>query len=249
MPGKPVYPDVLLPANWQRHKGVIAKVFKGETGIDAALVKLKKVYEDVEWQYFVPDESGPLPKPRTYEALDQRLEQAKGKANQLEKLRKEAFGVRDLCKKTGDKWEKSIVVPKSSRVHVQKTMVDACENLALGAKSIGDVGYKRVRAEIDRVEKKAIEMFEGWVDRLEKVIPKAKATPTVDFYNKNMHQQVRGLGTAISKMPQYKKFHKEDDWNEMAGDNAMSGVTDGEQVKAQVEKVEKAFKRLKAAIK
>lgn len=248
MPGKPLYPDILRDDHWQRHKGIIAKVVKGETGVGAALTKLKQMFDEVEWQYFVPDEGGPLPKPRTYQALDQRFEQSKGKRGQLEKVRKEAFAVRDMLVKLGGKWERSLLVPKSTRVHVQVKMAKACETLAQEIKDMDDVGYKRVRAEIDRVEKKAIEMFEGWVERVEKVIPKAKSTPTVEYYNKNMHQQVRGLGTAISKMPQYVKYHKEDDWNDLAGDNAMSGKKDGQEVKEHIERVEKAFKRLKANI-
>jgi hypothetical protein len=248
MGGKPVLPDELSNAHWQRHKGIVAKVVKGETGVGAALLKLQKVFDDVEWGYFDPRDATKMPKLRTTVALDERFEQAKSKMGQLTALRAEIFKVRDLCKKLGDKWEKSIIVPKATRVYVQVTMVKAAEKLAQEVKDIDETGYKVVRSEIARVEKVANDMFNGWVDRLEKVIPKAKSNPTVDFYNKNMHQQVRGLGTAISKMDKYKKLHKADDWNDLAGDNTMSGKTDGDEVKAQIEKVEKAFKKVKAAI-
>lgn len=248
MGGKPVYPDTLTNRHWQKQKGIVAKVVKGETGIGAALDRLEKAFKAVEWGYFDPRDAEKMKKPRTSEALAERLEIAKTKGNQLENVRKEAFKVRDLCKAVGDKWAKSTVVPKSSRVHVQVTMVNAANQLALDIKSIDDTGYKAVQAEIDRVEKAANQMFEGWVDRLAKVIPQAKKNPTRDFYSKNMHQQVRGLSTAISKMEKYKKYHKQDDWNLLAGDRALENK-DGEEMLKHIDKVEDALKKIQAAMR
>ena len=63
-----------------------------------------------------------------------------------------------------------------------------------------------------------------------------------------MHQQVRGLGTAISRIDEFKAFHAGDKWNDMAGDGFMSGVKDGEPVKKKVEQAEKALAKLKSAM-
>ncbi len=248
MTGVPVYPDILTVANWNKQKGIIAKVVKGETGIGARLTRLRSVYDAVEWQYFDPSYSGPLRKPKTKAELDERLKQARSKGGQLEALRKECFAVRDECKKLGDKWEKSLVVPKSTREHVQKKMVKACEDLALAAKSIDMDGYERVQAEIDRIEKTGRQMLKGWMDRVEDRIPKVKVQPTVKNYKEIMHQQVRGVGTAISGIPEYRQLY-ERDWEQKVGDGFMSGVTDGPKVIEKIDEIEKALERLKKAVK
>jgi hypothetical protein len=247
MPGIPLYQPILTDGDWQRQKGIVAKVVKGETGIGAALIKLKAAYDKVPWQYFDPTYAGPMPKPRTRPELETRLKEAKAKGNLLEEFRKLCFTTRDLCKKVADDWKKNIVVPKSSREHVEKICKEL-ENLALNTKSIGMDGFERCEQEIIRVEATAKQMVKGWVDRLGAVIPKVKTTPTVKFYKDNMHQQVRGLGTAISKIDEYKKFYTGDGWDKMVGDGFMSGVTDGEPVKKKVADVEKAYGKIKSAV-
>jgi len=242
----PMYPTVLTNTNWQSNKGKIAKLLKGKTGIGAQLLLLEKKYKAIKWQLFDPTTGGPLPKPRTREAVDERWEQAMKARPQLDTYRKEIFAIRDKLKLLGTQWEKSKVVPASSRKHVQVTMVKAAEQFALDIKDIDDSGYVKIRQEIQRVEQVANQMLANWVKGVEKAIPLVKTTPTVAKYGEVMHQQVRGLGTAISKMPRYKNIY-DTDWEKKVGDGFMRGVTDGEPVKKKVGEVETALARFKNA--
>jgi len=241
-----MYPTILTNTNWQSSKGKIAKLLKGKTGIGAQLLLLEKKYKAIKWQLFDPTTGGPLPKPRTREAVDERWQQALKARPQLDTYRKDIFKVRDALKTLGTQWEKSKVVPASSRKHVQINMVKAAEKFALDIKDIDDSGYVKVRAEIQRVEQVATQMLANWVKGLEGAIPKVKTTPTVAKYGEVMHQQVRGLGTAISKMPRYSAIYTRD-WEKKVGDGFMRGVTDGEPVKKKVAEVEAALERFKRA--
>ena len=247
MGGVPVFPVILTPANWQQEKGVVAKVFKGETGIDKLLRDLRIAYDAVEWQYFVPDFAGPLKKPRTREQLAERRQQAKGKAGQLEVFRKKCFATRDAMAKVRDSFKKSLVIPKSSALHVQK-MMTACEQLALEAKSIDESGFERVQQEINRTEQVGLKMLNDWIKGVETNLPKVQKELTVAKYNEVLHQQVRGVGTAISKIPRYKAVYDRD-WADMVGDGFMSNVKDGQPVAAKLKEVDDALDRLKIAMR
>lgn len=45
----PAYPKKLLKSEWDKNKGIIAKMRHGETGVGAAMEKLKAVYDAVGW--------------------------------------------------------------------------------------------------------------------------------------------------------------------------------------------------------
>jgi len=247
MGGKPVWPNILIAANWQKQKGVIAKVFKGETGVDKLLRDLRKAFDDVEWQYFVPDEAGPLKKPRTREQLEERRRQAQGKGSQLEAFRKKCFSTRDGLTKVRDSFKKSLVIPKSSRIHVENMMA-ACEQLALEAKSIDESGFERVLQEIIRTEATGLKMLNNWIKGVETNLPKVQQELTVAKYKEVLHQQVRGVGTAISKIPRYKALYDKD-WADKVGDGFMSNVKDGPPVTAKLKEIDEALDRLKVAMR
>ena len=48
MPQFPAYPNELLPAQWNSHKGLIAKLIKGETGLTALLTDCQTWYQTSE---------------------------------------------------------------------------------------------------------------------------------------------------------------------------------------------------------
>jgi len=248
MTGVPIIPVVLRIDSWKRHKDIITGVFKGETGIGQALRNIKLAYEAVQWQYFDPHVGGPLPKPRTLEALEARYDDIKDKKGQLTNLKGKIATARGLCQSFGDKWERSAVVPKATRVHVQTTMTDACDDFVVALDNIGDDGYDIVRQEIIRVNKMAAELLTGWVNKVRAAIPQVKEDPTVDNYHELLHDHMRGLGTSLSKISKYKDFY-DDTWNEMTEDSFMAGVKDGKPVGAKLAQVEAALKQLKTAMK
>ena len=246
--GIPPIPMELRIDSWKRQKDIITGVFKGETGIGQALRNMKLAYDAVQWQYFDPHTGGPLPKPRTIDELDARQATLRDKKGQIVNLKGKIGTVRGLCQQFGDKWERSSVVPKATRIYVQLTMTKACDDFADDLDDIGTAGYDIVRAEIKRVEKMANDMLKGWVKDLGAAIPKVKANATVENYDELMHQNVRGMGTALARIPKYKALYVES-WQDMADDSFMAHVTDGKQVKAKVALVEAALTKLKLAMK
>ena len=57
-----------------------------------------------------------------------------------------------------------------------------------------------------------------------------------------MHQKVRGMGTALSQIPDYRALY-DHDWAAKVGDGFMTGVADGAPVTHKVVEVEAALGR------
>ena len=243
MTGVPPIPDVLTNAVWQRNKGNVAKVFKGETGIGALLIELDRRYKAVHWGYFDPRIStATLPKPQTRGDLAARRQQANGHNNELELVRAQCRVVQTACTTLAAKWKKSVLVPSSTRKIVEDMGV-AADHLAVSLRSIGEEGYEAVEAEITRREHTANQMLETtWVVKLKAAIILVKATPTVAKYKEVMHQKVRGMGTALSQIPDYRALY-DHDWAAKVGDGFMTGVADGAPVTHKVVEVEAALGR------
>ena len=57
----PAYPAVLTKANWDKNKGVVAKM-AGATGVGDALSKLEAAYKAVDWKKFADrdQQAGPV---------------------------------------------------------------------------------------------------------------------------------------------------------------------------------------------
>lgn len=109
---KPEYPTILTAENWNRKKGVIAKM-AGETGIGASLTKLKKVFDDTDWKVIQVDDRKPNPSDFRLDAWEKMCKEAATQAvSEVGKVRIAAYETRDLAKKVAEKFAKSPVIPK-----------------------------------------------------------------------------------------------------------------------------------------
>jgi len=243
----PIYPNLLRRAHWKAHKGTVANVVKGETGTGAKLDALYTKFEAVEWQYWFPLSGGKLKKPQTEDQLDARILAGKYNQSQLTKLRAEIAAVRQHCVTLGSKWDRSKVVPAGTVQHVKVKMVAACDVLDQAVEDAAEGDYDQLRADIQRVQAMAQAQIKQAIKDLKKHLPAVKATPTVEVYKAGLHNGVRGLGAALSKMPVYRTLY-ENDWEDKAGDGYMRGVKDGKPVKAKVAEIEAALLRLKQAL-
>jgi hypothetical protein len=145
-------PKILTVADWNAKKGVIAKM-AGETGIGAALAKLKTDWDKVDWAEIDPDaavtkhaKNGTM----TSQALDQLEPIAKENIHKVEPVRNQ---LKAIVKLTGDietKWKTSKVIPSSSRVHVGN-MKTTADQLNIALKSI-DNDWKYARERVNKEE-------------------------------------------------------------------------------------------------
>src|SRR2546425_12554776 len=119
MPAR-VLPKILTVADWNSKKGTIAKM-AGETGIGAALAKLKVEWDKIDWSQLDPDEAvnkhaknGKM----TVAALDLLEPVAKANIGKINAVRTQLKAVETLTGQIETKWRASKVIPSSSRVHV-----------------------------------------------------------------------------------------------------------------------------------
>lgn len=111
-------PVILTQADWNKKKGVIAKM-AGETGIGAAMKLLETEWKKVDWQEMDPDDAfakaGIKATPTNYSKL---LATAKGQLSKVEAVRVKVKALRDLATTTEAKFKKSKLIPSSSTQHV-----------------------------------------------------------------------------------------------------------------------------------
>lgn len=242
----PVYPTILRQSDWNAKKGVIAKVFKDDTGLGAQLAQLYADFNKVEWQYWFPLAGGKLPRIQTEAELDTRIQQAKQKQSQINNLRTDVQALSKMCENIGAKWARSKVVPDSTVRHVRIKMAAALDQLDDDLAAIKGE-YEVVRADIRRLQQKAAQFLGPAIRDLEKHLPAIKKTPTVALYQDGLHNGVRGVGVVLAKLPQYKQLYR-DDWQDKADDDYMRNVKDGKPVLDKVKEIEGALRRLKAAL-
>jgi hypothetical protein len=247
VPGVPQYPQILLDADWQKHKGVIAKIVKGETGIGAKLKKLYDVHtKETKWYVFDPKMPGSPGKPRTREELNQRMAEAKAQGGAIiEGYRKEVLAVKTHLEAEAKKLSNPLL--KSTRSHIEK-MADAALNLATAAKSIDLSPFDDIRKEIERTEEVGRKMLADWVKSCEEGIKKVRATPTLAEYEASLHQKVRGLNTALARIPEYQDWGDKN-WKALAQDKFRAGKQDGDPIKQLATVVDTQLQKFKAIYK
>jgi len=197
------YPAILTDANWQKEKGIVAKIVSKETGIGALMKTLKTTFDGVDWNKFDPYEAMVATKDRTPENIAKAMAVAKTEAVKLEGVRKAAFALRDRAKVLSAEWAKSKLIPSSSRKHLDAVAL-ACENLALSCKSPDAGLFKKMQDEIAANELKGRQMLATWIQSIKSGFAAVSSDPTYKTYNDKMYQKVRGLGTAVGNIPQYK---------------------------------------------
>ena len=118
---KPEYPKILTKKDWDKNKGVIAKMH-GETGIGAKMEAVQKLYDDVDWDAinmtgkrknwtWGQDISQPN-WDKVYNAAKAEV------AGNLAKVSKALYELRDLAQEAQAKFKKSKTIPASSTKHV-----------------------------------------------------------------------------------------------------------------------------------
>ena len=226
MPARAI-PLILTVADWNAKKGVIAKM-AGETGIGAALAKLKTEFDKVDWALIDPDAATTKFAPNgkmTMEALEELEPKAKLNIAKLNPLRTQLKAVRDLCGTIETKWKTSKVIPSSSRAHVG-SMKTTADQMFIALKSV-DNDWKAARQRVEKEEERlrliAISVIKPYFISIRANGVEVKRNPTVATYTggagKGFHQNIRGMNAALdrSKNPgwiAWKNIH----WKPLAQD-------------------------------
>jgi hypothetical protein len=237
-------PKNLTVVDWNSKKGVIAKM-AGETGIGAALAKLKTEWDKVPWDLIDPDEAvnkhaknGKM----TVDALDQLEPVARANIKKVDAVRNQLKAIATLTGQIETKWKASKVIPSSSRKHVGD-MKTTADQLNIGLKSI-DNDWKQARERVTKEEARlkgiALQAIKPYFASIRQNAAEVKRNPTVAAYEgaatKGLHQNVRGLNAALdrSREPEWIQW-KNQHWKPLAQDGYKP--TADSQVVAKVDKV------------
>jgi hypothetical protein len=234
------YPKILTDADWQKQKGIVAKMV-GETGMGAAMQKCKAVYDTINWM--------PLTALSTYkneEALAQAKAAAMQEGKKFETFRTALFALRDHAKKVHDKFKAHKLIPKASSDHVA-AIIAACEQTAVAAKSQGGP----IMAKFDEAEKRmhaaravALKVVNDQVAKVRQCLAAVVKKPEAEFYNATCWQPVRAFAAGVAKAPPLAAFQPE--WKTLSSITP-GQLKDGAPVKAHAEKLTALLNRTAAA--
>ncbi len=157
------YPEILTNKNWQKMKGLMAKV-AGETGVGKAMDAVQAGWGEVTWQKFDVDKvwRGAGLWMRSLIDFELAFNEAKKEFPKVEKVRKALFDLEKVAEKTAAEWAKNKLIPKSATEHAKKVAAEA-SRLATALKSLDrnfidakkkhfEFLLKRIRAFPEKVE-------------------------------------------------------------------------------------------------
>ena len=202
--GYPPYPKTLTNKDWQKKKGVIAKIV-GKTGIGDQMKTLEANYKAIDWKQ--------LDALTALQGKDQNMEKLEdfkksSKAYYQSKVlpvREEALNLSRLADKVADQWKKSKKIPKGSRQHAELVAKEAL-NFATAIKSIPDnvvlANIKKVEESIQKKLEFARKNIKGMISTARSKIKVVEKSPTKETYKKELHQRVRALCASVGVLPE-----------------------------------------------
>jgi hypothetical protein len=143
---KPDYPAVLTKTNWDKNKGVIAKM-AGATGVGEALSKLEAAYKAVDWKKFeiAANKPNPFSLPKLEAMKKAAIAEMNGNAA---KLRVAAFAARDAAKKAAGDLKKNPLTKGAGAVCDQ--IEKAADFMGVGANTNSLGGY--IQKDVDEAK-------------------------------------------------------------------------------------------------
>jgi hypothetical protein len=142
----PAYPAVLTKANWDKNKGVVAKM-AGATGVGDALSKLETAYKAVDWKKFqiAANKPNPFSLPKLEAMKKAAIAEMTGNAA---KLRVAAFAARDAAKKAAGDLKKNPLTKNAGVICDQ--IEKAADFMGVGANSNSLGGY--IQKDVDEAK-------------------------------------------------------------------------------------------------
>jgi hypothetical protein len=243
MPAPLEWPKILTNDDWQKQKGIIAKIVKDTnvTNLGAEMTKAKSVYDQIDWMTL-----SALTTYKNETELNQAKAAAMNAGKKFEEVRQAVFKLRDHATGVQTKFKASKLIPKSSTEHVGK-IIAACENFALQCKSIGGP----IMAKFDEAEKRmlsnravALKIVKDQVAKVQGCINGVLKNPTSDNYDKTCWQPVRAFAAGVAKAPPLAPFQPE--WKVLSSITP-GNLKDGGPVKTHAEKLNSLLSKTASA--
>ena len=177
---KPDYPAVLTKTNWDKNKGVIAKM-AGATGVGDALSKLEAAYKAVDWKKFeiAANKPNPFSLPKLEAMKKAAIAEMNGNAA---KLRLAAFAARDAAKKAAVDLKKNPLTKGAGAVCDQ--IEKAADFMGVGANANSLGGY--IQKDVDEAKV----LFDATAKSIRNNIPERVAA---------LKNAIRGAGDPTTK--------------------------------------------------
>ena len=142
----PAYPAVLTKTNWDKNKGVVAKM-AGATGVGDALSKLETAYKAVDWKKFqiAANKPNPFSLPKLEAMKKAAIAEMTGNAA---KLRVAAFAARDAANKAAGDLKKNPLTKNAGVICDQ--IEKAADFMGVGANSNSLGGY--IQKDVDEAK-------------------------------------------------------------------------------------------------
>lgn len=195
----PAIPDILKNSNWQKEKGKLAKVFAGKTGVGEQMNKLQGEFNKLDFSKLIPQ--GRF---QSTEQLDNVIKLCRAEFGKVEPLRKEAYTLRDLAKRTAEQFQKNKLIPGATVTHL-KNITSNADHYGVAVKSFDP---SALIAELRTATQKNSDMIEVALKQAISVAyPKCvaelnkikSAKPPV--WTDEAWQAVRACAAAVAKWP------------------------------------------------
>ena len=206
MPEKTI-PTILTDADWQKKKGVIAKM-AGETGIGAAMKALAVEWKKVDWQELDPVDgawvkSGLKRNPTNYEKV---FALAKAENTKVAGVRTKVKALADLAEKQEIKFKANKLIPSSSRAHVGKIATEA-DRFWIELKSIDkewEAEEKKIVAKYRKDLQDTADIFgrsmTAVFDKADKFVEGVQRAPVPATFNNGMPKAARDITQLIANV-------------------------------------------------
>jgi hypothetical protein len=206
---RPPYPENLTKTHWDKKKSILAKI-GGATGIGDELLKVKQLYDDVDWDKIEIGKH--LPKGNDFTKKDwerQRDEALKEVAGSLAKFSQELYRLRDLCLKTKKDFEKAKTIPKSD-VKLVEGMAETADHLgvSLNKNTMNPIIYDRWQDFQTAYDNMVASLQKNIKGAVAKAIPKIKemqSEPTAKKFNSVITSAARDITQSIGNVPRFIK--------------------------------------------
>ncbi len=244
----PPIPKSLTKAEWDKNKGVFAKM-AGETGVGAAMKDVDDAYKAVSWVKF--DAIQALPGAKLISVVEAGEKDAAKETTKVELLRTAVKDLRDLTAKTEQTFKKSKTIPASSTKYVGKVSADADVfwiTLKLNSVFFTEAhkSFTELKASLLKNQQVGATKMKPYIKSLTDYGKELLGKPSVVDYvgggGKGFHQGIRGLSAALALQTDVElgKFYVK--WKLFAQDSFRP--TDDTQVKAKVVTVLKELANL-----
>lgn len=161
-----IYPGTLLPATWDKNKGLLAKA--KPTGIGAALKTLVKLHEGIPFDKFEPA------KLKTVDEAEARLDQLDGEARKAVKAASDAArAVEALGKKWEGEFKKDKLIPKSA--------TQAAADVAKAAAAYGAALARWLDEAEEGIEKRMTDLLAAEAKKAKPTGPNGKPVQSKEF--------------------------------------------------------------------